>query len=134
LAPSRSDGTAPWNITAGAGIYPDGGGVATFNTDKINVGGLLTLGSSTWNIVTIGGYTAALGATFDLVDWSSLSGSATLNLTNAILADPVNTSWDTSTFLTDGTIRVVPEPGTLALCFAGGMSILVAYQRRKTRS
>jgi hypothetical protein len=32
------------------------------------------------------------------------------------------------------TITVVPEPGTLALCFAGGMSILVAYQRRKTRS
>jgi hypothetical protein len=32
------------------------------------------------------------------------------------------------------TITIVPEPGTLALCFAGGMSILVAYQRRKSRS
>ena len=136
LNPGNSVGTANFgsslSLTSNALVTMELG--SAVSSDKINVGGLLTLGSSTWNIVTIGGYTAALGATFDLVDWSSLSGSATLNLTNAILADPVNTSWDTSTFLTDGTIRVVPEPGTLALCFAGGMSILVAYQRRKTRS
>jgi autotransporter-associated beta strand protein len=136
LSPGNSVGTANFSsslsLASTAAVTLELG--SAVSSDKINVGGLLTLGSSTWNIVTIGGYTAALGATFDLVDWSSLSGSATLNLTNAILADPVNTSWDTSTFLTDGTIRVVPEPGTLALCFAGGMSILVAYQRRKTRS
>jgi autotransporter-associated beta strand protein len=136
LSPGNSVGTANFSsslsLASTAAVTLELG--SAVSSDKINVGGLLTLGSSTWNIVTIGGYTAALGATFDLVDWSSLSGSATLNLTNAILADPINTSWDTSTFLTDGTIRVVPEPGTLALCFAGGMSILVAYQRRKTRS
>jgi hypothetical protein len=32
------------------------------------------------------------------------------------------------------TITIVPEPSTLALCVAGGMSILVAWQRRKSRS
>lgn len=137
LSPGNSVGTANFSsslsLASTATVTMELG--SAVSSDKINVGGLLTLGSSTWNIVTIGGYTAALGATFDLVDWGSLSGAATLNLTGATLADPINTSWDTSTFLTDGTIRVVPEPGTLALCLAGGMSILVAYQRRrKSRS
>ncbi|MGH8093681.1 MAG: beta strand repeat-containing protein [Chthoniobacterales bacterium] len=101
------------------------------SSDQINVGGLLTLGSSAINITTIGGYQAALGASFNLLNWGSLSGTATLNLTGAVLADPVNTFWDTSTFFTDGTVRVVPEPGTTGLCIAGGLALFAAARRRR---
>ena len=101
------------------------------SSDKVNVGGLLALGSSTFNISTIGGYQAVAGDTFDLVDWGTLSGTATLNLTGATLADPANTSWDTSSFLVDGTIRVVPEPGTIALSVFGAVGLFAVARRRR---
>ena len=53
--------------------------------------------------------------------WGSVAGTATINVTGATLADPVNTMWDTSSFLTNGTIAVVPvpEPSTVLLTVLG---------------
>lgn len=137
LNPGNSVGTANFastlSLTSNALVTMELG--SSVSADDINVAGLLTLGGSTFNIVTIGGYQAALGDTFDLVDWGSLSGTATVNVAGAALANPGGTVWDTSSFLTDGTIRVVavPEPGALSLCFAGGLSLLVFYQRSRSR-
>ncbi len=104
---------------------------SSFSSDEVNVGGLLTLGGSIFNVTTIGGYQAVAGDTFDLVDWGTLGGTATISIAGATLADPVNTSWDTSSFLVDGTIRVVPEPSTIALGVFGGLALVGAVRRRR---
>ncbi len=134
LNPGNSVGTANFtsslSLTSNALVTMEIG--SAVSSDKINVGGLLTLGGSTINLVTIGGYQAVNGDAFDLVDWGTLSGTATLNLAGATLADPVGTSWDTSTFLTDGVVRVIPEPSTVALGVVGGLALIAAVRRRRS--
>ncbi|HEY1769476.1 MAG TPA: autotransporter-associated beta strand repeat-containing protein [Chthoniobacterales bacterium] len=105
---------------------------STVNFDKINVGSLLTLGG-TINVTGIGGYVAQLGDSFTLLTWGSLNSTnfTIANLNTSGAATAAGTTWDTSTFLTDGTIRVVPEPATVALFIAGGLSLFVAARRRR---
>jgi len=99
----------------------------------VNVGGLLTL-AGIINVTTINGFVAQNGMSFDLVNWGTLNSAgfdlANLNLTGAVTAP--GASWDTSTFLMDGTITVVPEPSTYALLLGGlGMA---AFARRRARA
>lgn len=137
LSPGNSVGTANFgstlSLTSNALVTMEIG--SSVSADKINVAGLLALGGvgTTFNVLTIGGYQAVLGDTYDLVDWGSLSGTATINVSSAILADPVNTMWDTSNFLTNGTITVVPEPSTFGLMFCGAGLMLAAARRFRRR-
>ncbi len=99
--------------------------------DHVNVANLLTL-AGTINVVTINGFIAQAGQSFDLLDWGNLNASgfslANLNLSGAQTAP--GTFFDTSTFLTNGTITVVPEPSTYALLVSGLGMAGVALRRR----
>jgi autotransporter-associated beta strand protein len=96
--------------------------------DKVAVGGLFTFGGSTITVTTTGGYQAVLGNAFTLFTWGSVNSSAapTLDLSAAILADAVNTQWDTSTFTTNGVIRVVPVPEPAFVFLVGSIGWGVA--------
>jgi hypothetical protein len=67
----------------------------------------------------------AAGSVFDVLDWGSLSGQFDrFDFSQAPLG--AGLVWDTSTFYTDGVLRVaaaVPEPGTWALML-GGLALL----------
>ncbi len=102
--------------------------------DQITVGGAFTLAGTVY-IATTGGYTFQPGDVIDFADWGSITvGTVAFNTTNASVASGY--ALDTSSFTTDGTIRVtaVPEPGTWA-AVAGGLSILGSLQfaRRRNR-
>lgn len=103
---------------------------STVSFDKINVGGILNLGSANFVVMTIGGFVAQAGNSFDLVDWGGgVTGTATIDVSGAALAP--GTSWDTSTFTLDGTIRVVPEPSTWAMLALGLGSLTAAMRLRR---
>ncbi len=98
-------------------LYLEIGGTPASGTfDKINVSGLLTL-AGTVNLATTGGYTLTQGSTYDLVDWGTITpGAVTFSSTNATFgtdANGVSLYFDTSRFLIDGTVTVVPEPATV---------------------
>ncbi len=103
--------------------------------DKINVAGLLTLAGSI-NVTTIGGYVATNGTTIDFLDWGTLNATgfnlANLNLTGAT-TEP-GTNWDTSSFLTNGSITVVPEPSTYAMMIVGAGMLFVMLRLRRRSS
>ncbi|MES2593851.1 MAG: autotransporter-associated beta strand repeat-containing protein [Verrucomicrobiota bacterium] len=85
------------------------------------------------------GYTPALGHSFDLIDWSALSGPAVAGLSDSLLGvlptagfDP-SWSWNLSQFLSSGTISIstsiVPEPSRLLMLMAG-VYTLISRRRR----
>lgn len=97
--------------------------------DRITVAGAFTL-NGTVNVLTIGGYVAQPGDTFDLVDWGTINvGTFTVNTSGAA----ANGTWDTSNFATNGTITVVvPEPSTWAMILSG-TGLLGAAMRFRRR-
>ena len=78
--------------------------------------------------VSFAGYTPALNDSFDLIDWTAVSGAGETGLDPSLLANLPQTgfqpgwTWDTSHFASNGTISIiasVPEPGRCALLCAG---------------
>jgi autotransporter-associated beta strand protein len=101
--------------------------------DTIDVAGTLKL-DGTVVIVTTGGYVVQAGTQFDLLGWSLLDAESfdlatDLDLSGAALAAGV--TWDTSAFLTHGTLTAVPEPGTYALLALG---LCIYLFRRHSRT
>jgi fibronectin-binding autotransporter adhesin len=97
--------------------------------DAIDVTGLLTLDgfiSLTW----FGGYEATNGTTFNLLNWGSIDSSGFNLGTDLALPTFADTtlSWDTSSFLVDGSIAVIPEPAAALL---GGLGLLFLLRRRR---
>lgn len=87
--------------------------------DAINISGLLTLDGAI--VVTGSGF--ASGNSYDLLDWNTIDYSGFNLSTDLFLPTLAGAlTWDTSRFLIDGTIAVVPEPSTYALL---GLSIFV---------
>lgn len=104
----------------------------TVSIDRVNVGGILAFGGSSFVITTIGGFVAQLGNTFDLVDWGSANGTATVDVSGAATAP--GTTWDTSNFTTNGTITVVvPEPSSWAMILSGSGLLVTAMRFRRRR-
>lgn len=112
-------------------LFLEANGATSF--DRINVAGLLTL-NGTVNFVTINGFVASAGMSFDLVDWGTINvGSFTVNTSNA-MSDP-GTTFDTSNFATNGTISVVavPEPSAWAMIASGAgmLATVLRFRRRR---
>jgi autotransporter-associated beta strand protein len=76
-------------------------GAAT--NDKVNVTGALTANGNI--VVTLSGYAPVANDTFDIADAASITGTPTFDFSNAVLT--AGLLWDTSTFATDGKIKVI---------------------------
>ncbi len=105
-------------------------GISSF--DQIDVSNLLTLDGS---IVVTSSYTFALGDSFDLLDWGTLDSSG-FSVSSDLLLPALSNglSWDTSAFLTSGTVSVVPEPNIPALMGLGVLLLWGAMRRRQCDS
>ncbi|HEX2749069.1 MAG TPA: hypothetical protein VHM91_13770, partial [Verrucomicrobiales bacterium] len=105
LSPGASVGTLNFGSTltlaAGSTYAAEITGAAT--NDKVVVTGTLT--ASGGIAVTLSGYTPVAGDSFDLADASAISGSTTFDFSAAVLG--AGLSWDTSSFSTDGKIKVI---------------------------
>lgn len=87
------------------------------------------------SVTFVGGYTPALGHSFNLLDWAAVTGSGINGLSVGMLSastagfDP-SWTWDTSQFVSDGIITVVvPEPAR-SLFLVVGMLAFVLRRRR----
>lgn len=107
--------------------------------DAIDVSNLLTLASgTTWTFQVDGGYSFQMNDSYDLFNWGTLD--ATSLDTNTLLAalPDLNTAttdlkWEVSSFTTDGTVSVIPEPD-IATLFVMGIAGLLGtriYNRKK---
>jgi len=108
------------------------------NNDKLifaaTGGGLIDFSAMAVGSITVlfaAGYTPALGHSFDLLDWSSLSGLSTNQLDLSTSGfDPMWT-WDTSLFTTNGTLSIVivPEPSRVMLLVIAAAALLCRRRR-----
>lgn len=89
-------------------------------------------------VTFVAGYTPALNDSFDLLDWSAVSGTGITGLSTGLLS--LSTAgfdsswfWDISQFTTTGVITIsgVPEPSRAA--FVGVGLALLCLRRRRTR-
>lgn len=103
------------------------------NHDHLEITGALTLNAGGTISVTNAGYTPVFGDVFNLFDWGSLINNGfNASATGGDLILPslgAGYVWDTSLFLSHGTLVVVPEPGR-ATCL---MFSLVLFALRRNR-
>ena len=78
-----------------------------------------------------GGYAPALGHSFDVLDWSGVSGLSTSQLSLSTTGFDPSWIWDMSQFTTNGTLMIVlvPEPSRSAIAMAG----FAAWRMRRRR-
>jgi fibronectin-binding autotransporter adhesin len=136
VSPGAEVGAGVLSVTGGASFAAGStalfqlGGAAANQFDQLNLTGALAAGG-TLDIDLIGGFSPAAGNTFDILDFTTATGSFTLSLP----ALTGGLAWNTSGLLTTGTIGVVsalvaiPEPGSLVLA-AGA---LAAFAVRRLR-
>jgi autotransporter-associated beta strand protein len=85
--------------------------------------------NGTLQVALLDGFTPGLGNTFNLIDWTGAhTVSGTPNFDLPALSDDL--SWDTSEFLTNGSISVIPEPSAMLL---GAISALMLLRRTVRR-
>ncbi|QIF00407.1 PEP-CTERM sorting domain-containing protein [Roseimicrobium sp. ORNL1] len=134
-------------LTTVSGVSEDGG------NDRILIAGNLSLDSNSKITVTLGsGFGLTSGSVFDLLDWLTVNGGATINssfydfagtgkrtgadnLTVGLILPDItylgsDHFWDVSKFGSTGVISIVPEPGR-ALLLMLGMGALVLRRRRR---
>ncbi len=102
-------------------------------TNSLGGSGALTLNAgSTLSVTFINSFTPVSGSSFNLFDFSSISGTfTTLNLQSLT----AGLSWDTSALHTTGVLSVtgtpIPEPATSAALVGAGVLALAAWRRRR---
>jgi len=103
-------------------------GTATSLLDRLVVTGSIDFTGGTIQPV-LAGYVPAQNDRFQVVTWTGArTGTPTFDFSQATLSSGL--SWDTSSFGTDGTLIVVPEPGSLALLAAAAVGVAVVRRRR----
>lgn len=78
---------------------------AASTADKLNVSGAVTANGTVK--VTLSGYVPVAGDSFDIVDAASITGAPVFDFSAAVLS--AGLVWDTSAFLTTGTISVITD-------------------------
>ena len=134
LAPGNSIGTLSVSgsltlqstATATMEINNTGGALSA---DLANVTGVIAYGGTLTVTLLAGSDSLVNGNTFNLFDASSFTGS--FSAFNLPTLDS-GLSWSTSNLPVDGTLMVVPEPGTWAMVL-GGLGMLVSMQRMGRR-
>jgi hypothetical protein len=127
-SPASVTYTANVSLAANAALTMELGGRAQgAQYDHLTVNGNLTLGG-TVAVVLLGGFTPALGDTFDLFDFdpARLSGSFA-SFEMPALAPGL--TWDTTQLTNTGALTVVPEPGSAALLLLGAVALLMKPRR-----
>jgi hypothetical protein len=113
------------------------------NHDLIDVEGTLTLnntGGLTVNLVS--GYTGSFGDVFNILDWTTLDPASSSFTVGDRFRNGAETgldlmlptlgtglAWDTSLFMGQGVLVVVPEPGRALLMALGLMALLIRRRR-----
>jgi hypothetical protein len=82
-----------------------GGIAAGSGYDQLNVAGKLTLGGEL-DLSLINGFTPAIGQAFDILNWSTLSGTFSSVVLPAL---PAGRIWDASQLYTTGVLAVAPQ-------------------------
>lgn len=107
------------------------GGTSAGQFDKLSLSGTLAAGG-TLDVDLINGFTPTAGNSFDILDFTTATGTFTLSLPTL----GGGLSWSTSQLLTTGTISVaaaiaaVPEPTGAALALLGGGALIARSRRR----
>lgn len=135
------DMTGTW-LAANAPDYLNGVNGNLGNHDYLNVGGDLTLNADGRIVVTnFGTFTPAFGEVFNLIDWGTAdfntfsvnptldngTGDSAYDLDLPELSSGL--AWDTSLFVSHGSVFIVPEPGRMALLFIGLLGLCVRRRR-----
>jgi len=96
--------------------------------DVLAASGVVTMqGGSTLGVTLINGFVPQGGETFDIMDFTGVSGQFG-NVSLPALGGGL--SWDTSDLYTGGTIVVAPEPATLAMVVMGAAAMVVRRRKR----
>jgi T5SS/PEP-CTERM-associated repeat protein len=105
--------------------------------DAVDVSGTALL-NGVFDVNLISGFSPLLGDSFLLIDANMLSGTPTFDFSEAVLSQGLG--WDTSNFLSTGTISVgvaaIPEPGSAGVLFVTTASLLLnrGSRRRSIRA
>ncbi|MBP7948376.1 MAG: autotransporter-associated beta strand repeat-containing protein [Verrucomicrobiales bacterium] len=104
VAPGASAGTLSFGstLTFDAGSFYEAEITGAAASDKVNVAGVLAANGTIK--VVLAGYSPVGGETYDLADAASITGVPVFDFSAAALG--VGLTWDTSQFLTSGTIKV----------------------------
>jgi fibronectin-binding autotransporter adhesin len=124
-----SSGALVFDLISGAG---SGTLNAAASADRLLIGGSLTLNTgSTLRVQNLNSLTGwSLGDSWRLLDWTTLTGTATGTFTTFDL--PTLTGgllWDTTQIYSLGTLTIVPEPNRLLLLPLGLLSLLARRRR-----
>jgi T5SS/PEP-CTERM-associated repeat protein len=117
----RADGLS---LTSQSRIEFQLAGLSNSLTGKVLAGDIVFDG--VFSVELADGYIPELGDTFDLFDFTSVSGQFDLFSLAPLSA---GLSWDIGSLAATGELRVVPEPGTAVLMFFG-MALLLEHARR----
>ena len=95
--------------------------------DQLDISGLATL-NGTLELSYLDGFSPSVGDRFQILDGPTTGSFSVISLP----ALSSGLSWNTSNLYSDGTIRVVPEPSTLALLGVGVFGLLGYTWRRRS--
>jgi autotransporter-associated beta strand protein len=133
LAPGNSPGTLSLNNTLTLGSDAttaiELGGTALSQYDRVVGITDLTL-DGTINVTPVNSFSPALNNSFDLLDWTGALSAGGFNVGSDLVLPALGggLAWDTTSFLTNGTISVVPEPSVIALV---GLAGFAGLRRRR---
>jgi autotransporter-associated beta strand protein len=111
---------------ASTGVYRPGIlGINPALVDRINVTGVFTANGTIAPVLS--GYSPVAGDVFNVADFTSFSGTPRFDFSAAVLG--AGLAWNSSFFRVDGTLRVVPEPGTTCMMLLSLSGLLVSRRR-----